>query len=193
MDFDPADIEIAITNLGNLAVVAPVAVLVWVWLLWHRGLGAAIRYQWPVATAFFVTVILKLVSREAGGSLVGTPLELSHGAPSGHMAMSTVVYGGVAMMLLRRGPEPISLLTILLVAATLVGVAVTRVLLNTHTPADVAAGLLIGAVCAVWAGRVAEVPARETVRDITQLVLLVVVVVLIMQFSGLRFDSAEVL
>jgi membrane-associated phospholipid phosphatase len=134
-----------------------------------------------------------MVSRAAGSSLVGTPLELSTGAPSGHMAMSTVVYGGVVLMLLRRGPEPINLLTVLLVVATLIGIAVTRVILHAHTPADVAAGLLIGGACAMWAGRVAEVPPRETVRDVAQLVILLVGIVLLMQLSGLRFDSAEVL
>jgi membrane-associated phospholipid phosphatase len=193
MDFDSAGLAFAITNLGNLAVVGPAAVLIWVWLARHRGLRAAIRYQWPVAACFAVTVALKLASRESGGCLQGTLLELSTGAPSGHMAMSTVVYGGVALMLLRRGPEPINLLTALLVIATLIGVAVTRVILHTHTPADVAAGLLIGGVCAVWAGRVAEVPARETVRDVAQLVFLVVGIVLLMHLSGFRFDSAEVL
>jgi membrane-associated phospholipid phosphatase len=193
MDFSPIDIEVAITDLGNLAVVAPAAVLVWVWLAWHRGWRAAIRFQWPVATTFIVTVALKMVSREAGPSLLGTPLELSTGAPSGHMAMATVVYGGVALMLLRRGLEPISLLMVLLVVATLTGVAVTRVSLHAHMPADVAAGLLIGGLCAVWAGRVAAVPAGETVRDAAQLVMLLVGIVLLMQLSGLRFDSADVL
>jgi membrane-associated phospholipid phosphatase len=193
MDLDPTDFEYVITNLGNLAVVGPAAALVWVWLAWHRGLRAAIRYQWPVAACFIVTVMLKMASREAGGVLQDTPLELSAGAPSGHMAMSTVVYGGVALMLLRRGPEPINLLTALLVIATLAGVAITRVTLHTHTPADVAAGLLIGGVCAVWVGQVAEAPMRETVRDVAQLVMLLVGIVLLMQLSGFRFDSSEVL
>jgi membrane-associated phospholipid phosphatase len=193
MDFDPTRFEVAITNLGNLAVTGPAALLIWVWLARHRGLRAALRYQWPVAACFALTVALKLVSRDACGCLQGTLLELSTGAPSGHMAMSTVVYGGVALMLLRRGPEPINLLTALLVVSALIGVAVTRVALHAHTPADVAAGLLIGGACAVWAGRVAEVPARETVRDVAQLVFLVVGIVLLMHISGLRFDSAEVL
>ena len=193
MDFDLTDFASPITSLGDLAVVGPAAVLVWLWLAYHRGLRAAIRYQWPVAVCFVLTVALKMVSRATGGSLQGTPFELSTGAPSGHMSMSTVVYGGVALMLLRRGPEPVSLLTFLLVVMTLTGVAVTRVTLHAHTLADVAAGLLIGGACAIWAGQVAEVPAHETARDVAQLVILVVGIVLLMHLSGFRFDSAAIL
>jgi membrane-associated phospholipid phosphatase len=193
MDFDWTAFEYAVTNLGNLAVVGPVAVLVWAWLLWRRGLWAALRYQWPVAAAFAVTLGLKLVSRAVGGAMQDTPFELSDAAPSGHMAMGTVVYGGVALMLLRRGPEPVSLLTALLVSAMLAGIGVTRVILGAHTPADVLAGLLIGGACALWVGLVAEVPPRESVREAAELVLLVSAAVAMVCLSWLHFDSGAVL
>ena len=193
MDFDWTAFDYAVTNLGNLAVVGPVAGLVWVWLLWRRGLWAALRYQWPIAAAFAVTLGLKLISRSAGGAMEGTLFELSDAAPSGHMAMGTVVYGGVALMLLRRGPEPISLLTALLVSTMLAGIGVTRVILGAHTPADVVAGLLIGGACAVWVGLVAEVPPRESVRDAAELVLLVSAAVVLICLTGVHFDSGAVL
>ena len=193
MDFDWTAFDYAVTNLGNLAVVGPVAVLVWVWLLWRRGLWAALRYQWPVAATFAVTLGLKLISRAVGGELQGTPFELSDAAPSGHMSMGTVVYGGVALMLLRRGPEPVSLLTALLVLIVLVGIGVTRVILGAHTPADVTAGLLIGGPCAVWVGLVAVVPPRESVREAAELVLLVTAAVVLICLTGLQFDSGAVL
>lgn len=193
LDYDAHAIATWITNLGNLAVVAPTAVLVWVWLVWRRGVGAAIRYQWPVAVTFVVTVTLKFVSRAQGGVFTGTPYALSIGAPSGHMAMSTVVYGGVAMMLLRRGAEPIVLLSTMLTVCVLAGVGVTRVILHAHTPADVLAGFLVGGTCAVWMGSVAEVPAREPVRYIGELAMMMAGVVLLMHFSGLRFNSTNVM
>jgi membrane-associated phospholipid phosphatase len=193
MDFEWTGFYDAVTNLGNLAVVGPVAVMVWIWLLWRRGLWAALNYQWPVAAAFTVTTGLKLISRSVGGALQDTPFELSDAAPSGHMAMGTVVYGGVALMLLRRGPEPVSLLTALLVTGILAGIGVTRVILGAHTPADVIAGLLIGGACALWVGLVAEVPPRESVRDAAELVLLVSVAVILMCLTGVHFDSGAVL
>lgn len=193
MDFDSMPLEHAVTELGNLAVVGPAAFMVWLWLSHRRGPAAAWRFLWPVATVFALTILLKMVSRDMGGSFAGTPFMLSEGAPSGHVGMSTVVYGGVTLMLLRRGVEPIGVLACLLTAMTLTGIAITRVTLHAHTPADVAAGFVLGGVCAVWAARQAEVPAREPVHRVAELVLLLVVVVALMEFSGLRFDSAAVI
>jgi len=193
MDFDTKAFQEAVTAFGNLAVVGPAAVVAWLWLLRRRGFWAAWQFQWPVAVTFFLVVGLKMVSHDAGPSFVGTPIMLSEGAPSGHMAMSTVVYAGLALMLLRRGVEPIGLLMAMLVAISLIGIAITRVTLHAHTPADVVAGFIIGGACAIWAGWVSRVPEREPVRHVAELVLIILGTVLVMHLSGLRFDSATVI
>jgi membrane-associated phospholipid phosphatase len=193
MDSDWRAVAVSVTDFGNLAVVGPGAVLVWLWLQRRRGLRAAWRYQWPVAVTFVLTVGLKMVSRETGGAFHGTLFALSTGAPSGHMAMSTVVYGGVALMLIGRGVEPIGLLTALLTIVGLAGVAVTRVLLHTHTPADVATGFVIGGSCAVWISRVAEVPAREPARHVAELVIMLGSLMVLLNVLGFRFYSTLVL
>jgi membrane-associated phospholipid phosphatase len=193
MDFDALTFDTAITNLGNLAVVGPAAVIIWLWLLQRRGVWAAIRFQWPILVTFCMIVCLKEVSRSIGGGLEGTPFELSTGAPSGHIGMATVVYGGVALMLLRRGVEPIGLLAAVLAVMALIGIAVTRVILHAHTPADVAVGFVIGGACAIWASRGSEVPLQEPVRYVAELVLLVIGAVTVMHVSGFRFDSAAVM
>ena len=181
--------EISVTDFGNIAVVGPAAVVVWLWLWRRRGLAAAFQYQWPVIATFIVTVALKIVSRRVGGAFQGMPFELSGGAPSGHMAMSTVIYGGMALMLLRRGVEPLGLLTALVTSIGLIGVGVTRVVLHTHTPGDVVAGFLIGGAGALWAGRVAAVPAREPMRHVAEILVGVTLMVLLLHLSGFRLDS----
>ena len=183
------------TNLGNLAVVGPVAVLVWVWLLRRRGLRAALRYQWPDRRRrSWSRVGLKLVARATGGGLQGTPLELSTGAPSGHMAMSAVVYGGLMLMLLRRGPEPLSLLTTLLVVA---GAGRDR-----RDPGGVARAYAGGCDGRGWwsagvarSGSVWRRRCRraKACRDVTELVLLVTGAVALIRLTGVHFESGSVM
>jgi hypothetical protein len=160
---------VVMTNFGNLAVVGPAAIVGWLWLARRWGSGTARRFLVPVAVTFVATVGLKLVSHSVGASFVGTPFALSTGAPSGHIEMTTAVYGGLALVLLRRFCEPVGLLAAVLAAITLVGVAVTRVTLHAHTPADVAAGLVIGSIGAIWVARGVVAPPDAPRRHAAEL------------------------
>jgi len=181
---------VVVTDFGNLAVVGPAAVAGWLWLAWRGGPAAAWRFIGPVAVMFVLMVGLKVLFRLAGGEFVGTPFALSAGAPSGHAEMTAAVYGGLTLALLRRCRGPLCLLAAALTAILLVGVAVTRVTLRAHTPADVAVGLLIGGACAVWIARGLELPRAAPRRYAAELVALLVVVMALMQLSGVRIDSA---
>jgi membrane-associated phospholipid phosphatase len=182
---------VAMTNLGNLAVVGPAAIASGLWLAWRGGRGTAWRFLKPVGVMFALTVGLKLLFRLLGGGFAGTPFALSAGAPSGHVEMTAAVYGGVALVLLRRCRAPICLLAAAPAAIILVGVAVTRVSLHAHTPADVAVGLVIGSICALWVAHGVAMPPDASRRYVTELLALLVVVVVLMQLSGLRVDSAR--
>lgn len=187
--FDTYRLETAITDFGNLAITGPVAAALLAWIAWRWGLAAAWRFAWPVAFVFAATVVLKMVSRSIGSSVPLGAFALSRGAPSGHMAMATIVFGGPTLMLLRRGLQPAALLIAMFTGAILVGIAVTRVTLHTHTPADVVAGLLLGGLAAIWLVRWLPVPPWVGRREIAELLALGVGVAVLMHLSGYRFDS----
>lgn len=182
----------AMTDAGNLAVVVPAAFTAVVWLVLRRGPRAGLGFLFPILVAFAITVTLKMVSRETGGALHQSVLALSDGAPSGHASMSAAVYGGVAMILLRRAHRFVALGTTLVALAAIAMVAVTRVLLHDHTPADVAAGLLIGGVCGWWAGWRTGEGIGPWPRA-GELALVAVIAALVAHATGWRFDSTEFL
>ena len=193
MTADEIALTRAVTDFGNLTVVGPVALAVVAWLGWRQGLAAAVRFAWPVLTTFALTVGLKIMSRAHGGCFAGTPFQLSTAAPSGHVSMSTVVFGGVALLLWRGRGERLGLLAGVLAGATLLSVAVTRVLLRVHTPADVLTGLLLGGACAIWVERAAALPTLQPVRRRAELLALVVAVAILVHLSPYRFYSVTVL
>src|ERR1700733_2864996 len=104
---DAMPFDTALTDLGNLAVVGPAAIVCWYWLLRRWDVAIALRFLWAFTATFAAVCGLKVISRLVGDSLVGTPFALSTGAPSGHMAMTTLVYGGMAVLLLRLDRSPI--------------------------------------------------------------------------------------
>jgi membrane-associated phospholipid phosphatase len=191
MGFDDLAWQRAVTGFGDIAVVGPVAAAIALWLMRCVTRSAALRFAWPVAASFVAITLLKMVMRAAGGAFGGSAFALSAGAPSGHMAMSTVVYGGLSLVLLKRGCSPFAVLAAVVTVLLLAGIAVTRVTLHAHLPADVAAGLLIGCGCAVWMGKGVVLPARIGERDIAVLLLIVVVTAVATRLTGLRIDSAK--
>jgi len=73
-------------------------------------------------------------------------LSLSQGAPSGHAAFATIVYGSLAAVLVVLDGRPVARLAAVLCAAVIAIVAVTRVTLIMHTAGDVIAGFAVGGI-----------------------------------------------
>ena len=123
-----------ITDFGDQAVILPLVVAVGLALLlqgWRRGATA-----WAVAViaTFFVMLVLKLVFLACSAS-IGTDIR----TPSGHVAATALVTGGLAALLIRRHVIVLSLAAI---AAFVI--AVTRLALGLHSPAEVVIGALVG-------------------------------------------------
>jgi membrane-associated phospholipid phosphatase len=188
---DTMPFDTALTDLGNIAVVGPVAIVCWIWLLRRWDAVIATRFFFAFVATFLAICGLKAVSRWVGGSMTGTPFELSAGAPSGHMAMTTLVYGGMAVLLLRLRRSPISMLAAACSMVILIGVGVTRVILQAHTPADVAVGFALGCASAAWVCRGAQSSSDRPARHSIELLAAVIVTVLLMHLSGFRLDSAK--
>ncbi len=188
---DTMAFDVALTDLGNLAVVGPAAIVCWFWLLRRWDTATALRFLFAFVATFVAISGLKVASRWTGGGFAGTPFELSTGAPSGHMAMTTLVYGGMAVLLLRLRRSRISLVAAAFSIFTLIGVAVTRVILQAHTPADVAVGFAVGCVSAAWVCRGAASSSNRPVQHTIELLAALAVTVLLMHLSGFRLDSAK--
>jgi membrane-associated phospholipid phosphatase len=129
-----------VTDFGDSAVTLPLAALALVFLLisgWNR---AACALLISVATAGLGIGLLKLALESCGRPRIGASLV----NPSGHMAVSVAVYGALALILVRRRPgwRVVSIWSA--ATALLAAIAVSRIVLHAHTPAEVVAGALVG-------------------------------------------------
>ncbi len=135
----------AVTWLGSLYVLAPLALLVLIALLW-RGRGCdGLLLALGLGVAALLSSSLKEWVARARPDLFAplVPMPGDGSFPSGHMTQAAAF--GLAFFLLGRRREwrglP-ALAVLLLVIAAAVGVS--RVYLQVHYPTDVAGGLLLG-------------------------------------------------
>jgi len=165
-----------VTDLGDQAVIVPLAVAMGVVLLlagWWRG---ALAWGMAVSATLFAVLVAKMGTIACQGLM--PPVGLL--SPSGHTASAAVIYGGMLALVLsghaRHGvagwtaPAACGL-------AFAVPVGFTRLALAVHTMADVLAGGLIGTVGVVALSRLAgpHPPLRRGWIGIAATVLAVLV------------------
>jgi PAP2 superfamily len=130
-----------VTDLGDSALLLPGAIALLAYLWTKRSPRKAVALAAGLAFCVVVTIVLKLGFHACGNQV---PL-LDIRSPSGHAALSATLYGSCAL-LLAEGRERGARLAIALGAILLVlAIAISRVLLDAHTVAEVVVGLLIGA------------------------------------------------
>ena len=83
------------TDLGDSAVTLPLAAFMLLYLLLSRWPRAAVALAVSLAVGGFAIALLKLALQSCGYRLLQTTLI----NPSGHVAMSTMVYGALAILL----------------------------------------------------------------------------------------------
>ncbi len=140
----------AVTDFADLAVLLPVACLVALFMGvagWWRGLLA---WVFSVGGTLAVMFVLKA----AGAALADDPLGTDAASPSGHVAAACVVYGGLAVLLL-RGRMSAPFLFVAPGAVALV-IGYSRIELLAHSLGEVVSGAAVGyagvAVLAATAG-----------------------------------------
>ncbi len=129
-----------ITDFGDSAVTLTLAAMALVWL----GVAAHARsafWIWGdgIAACGLIMAGLKLLFRSCGHHWIDQVT-----SPSGHTAMSAVVYGGLVLLAGRgagRVPQALLLLAVLALVAV---IGVSRVVLNVHSLPEVLIGLAIG-------------------------------------------------
>lgn len=135
----------AVTWLGSLYVLAPLALLVLLALLWRgRGCDGLLLALGLGVAALLSSTLKELIARarpELFAPLAPMPGDGSF--PSGHMTQAAAFALAFFMLGRRREWRGLPALGVLL-ALIAVSVGVSRVYLQVHYPTDVAAGLLLG-------------------------------------------------
>jgi len=136
-------IMVGITELGDVSVTLPLAVAVFVYLIWRRAWRDSL--YWLVALGFGLLSVTAIKL----GLKFPRPVSLYSGSelysfPSGHATMSTVIYGllsvYIASALALRWRWFVYAFSVLLIIA----IALSRLYLGAHWLADVTAGIALG-------------------------------------------------
>jgi membrane-associated phospholipid phosphatase len=134
-----------ITDFGDSAVLLPIAAAVLVILLVSHSRRSAISWAVAVGLCLATMVMLKLAMHACGRVVVPSGAITS---PSGHAALSVMVYGGLAALAIMTLQRASYRILIGLAASIVIGaIAVSRVILLAHSVAEVVLGLIVGAVC----------------------------------------------
>jgi membrane-associated phospholipid phosphatase len=130
-----------VTDFGDSAVTVPLALLTLVFLVSAGQQRLALGWILTIGGCAVAIGILKLIFGACGPLLPIAPIT----SPSGHTAMSAAVYGSLALLLggrlSPRGRAALNIVAWLMI----VGIALSRVALHEHTPAEIAIGLIVGA------------------------------------------------
>ncbi|MHB1077646.1 bifunctional DedA family/phosphatase PAP2 family protein [Thiobacillus sp.] len=155
-------VMIALTELGDAAVVLPLIVVVLGWLLWSRSWRAAA--YWLAAMAFGAGLTLALKA----GLHLPRPEPIYAGLsryafPSGHAAMSVVIYGFLGV-LIGQGVAPRARVALASSAILLITmIAFSRLYLGAHWLSDVLGGVAFGTA---WVALLAIAYLRRSATSI---------------------------
>jgi membrane-associated phospholipid phosphatase len=140
-----------VTDFGDSAVAVPLALLVFMFLWAARARRTALG--WALATGGCAATMgaLKVLFTACGPEFADIT------SPSGHTAMSVVVYGGLAMLIGARLPTGRRRIVLITAGVAIVGISLSRWVLRDHTGAEIAIGFGVGTVALVffrlWLGR----------------------------------------
>ena len=151
----------AVTLLGSAPVVLPVSGALAA-VLWRRhSAKAAVGWGVALASMVAVVVLLKIAGHACNVHLFDDRLT----SPSGHAALSAAVYGAVGVVVARHVEGWRRNAFLLAVFGVVAGVAVSRVILRSHSVTEVTVGLALGglavAAFALGLARIVRTQAAE--------------------------------
>jgi membrane-associated phospholipid phosphatase len=129
-----------VTDFGDSAVTVPLALSTLIFMI--SACQRRLAFGWVLAIGGCAVAIgaLKLVCGACGPWLAFADIV----SPSGHTAMSTAVYGSLALLVGTRLSPRRRILLMIVAGAAIAGIALSRVVLHHHTPAEIAIGLIVG-------------------------------------------------
>jgi membrane protein DedA with SNARE-associated domain/membrane-associated phospholipid phosphatase len=175
-------IMVAISALGGVYVLLPLAIVVLAWLAvrrcWHTAgywLAAVGSYE------IFVQILKYTLARERPMNLYGHRAIEQFSFPSGHATSSMVVYGFLTFLLSRKQTANVRV-AIMATAAILVAlIGFSRVYLGAHWLSDVLAGFALGLA---WVTLLAAVYTHYGIVEDVQPAKLMIVVAATLLISG---------
>jgi membrane-associated phospholipid phosphatase len=130
-----------VTDFGDSAVTVPLALLTLIFLVVAGRGQLALGWGLAIGGCGVAIGALKLVFGACNSGLTTVGIV----SPSGHTAMSVAVYGSLALLVAARLPRRFRSVVISAAAVSLIVIAVSRIVLHDHTPAEIAVGLIVGA------------------------------------------------
>ena len=158
----PADqLMVAITMLGDTAVMLPLALVIIGWLAWRRSWHIAGAAAVAIAASAVFVPLMKLMMQRPRPAEFYSGVE-AYSFPSGHATMATVIIGILAVLLglaLKPWSKALVYAGLGIVVAM---IAFSRLYLGAHFPSDVLAGILFALMMtASFAIAVVATPRRH--------------------------------
>ena len=152
-----------VTSLGSLTVLALLIVIVSTYLLLVKKPAAAVLLIMAMGGGATINSLLKLAFARPRPDLVIPSVKVfSDSFPSGHAALSTMVYLTLAVLLGRTsGSRTLSVFFLILAVVISAIVGTSRVYLGVHYPTDVLAGWCIGSAYAIACWTIMRMLQRE--------------------------------
>jgi undecaprenyl-diphosphatase len=189
----PGDmVMIAITELGDTAVVVAVTIVVSLWLAWKRAWRTAVYWLVAVAGASTLNTAIKAaLHRVRPGDLLYAGSS-AFSFPSGHSTVNMVLYGFLTFLIARE-IRPEWRLPVALGAANLIFlIAFSRLYLGAHWLSDVVGGLAFGSVWLALLGLIYLRRPAERIEAGRLLALLCAALILAGGFHIYRNHSSDI-
>ena len=174
---------IALTELGDTAVLVPLAALLVLWLLLSRCPRGAAWWAIAVVMCVGLTAVLKL-------TFYGCPPIPGLRSPSGHASFSTLVYGAITLVSATESRGFRRVMAISGGAGLILAIAASRLLLPAHSVPEIGFGLVIGSAALPLFGRSY---LRCQATKVWLLLLLVTSGALVLVLHGGELDTEQVM
>jgi undecaprenyl-diphosphatase len=184
--------ERLVTDLGDLLGVSVVAAVLTIWCWRQLDRLTAAVFILTYAADVVVTTGLKTIAAGMNPPPPELdPLGLSSGAPSGHVALTVVVYGSAALLFAHATRGWAAATGVIACVCVIAGVAVTRVTTGAHTIGDVLAGAAVGGAILALPVTVLRTRPPQRAGSGHWLLAAMTLAAAVMLSSGLRMPSGD--
>ena len=174
---------IALTELGDAAVLVPLMLVLLLWLLLMRSPRGAAWWAIAVAGCVGLTAVLKV-------SFFGCPPTPELRSPSGHTSFSTLVYGAISFVTAIESTGFRRVIAIGSGISLILAIAASRLLLFAHSASEIGLGLVIGTVAL---GVFSQSYLRHRATEAWLTLLFVAAGALVLVLHGGELDGEQVL
>ncbi|WP_395062713.1 phosphatase PAP2 family protein [Paraburkholderia silvatlantica] len=167
----PIHLWYSITNLGGAGLTLPLALAIALWLM--------VGYSWRMAASWVLVLglaigLVTLTKIAFLGWGVGVR-ELDFTGISGHAMLSTAVYPVAFFLMLQGTPSFVRAAGVTIGLAVGLAVALSRVVLDAHSPSEAVTGCVVGALTALvfarywWQAQAQRISAAVVALSLTAL------------------------